>query len=117
MTSVAAATPTTISCDGLSEVDLILALYLGAGRASLGSIAGLLDAAGRALGIDARATAERLVASQRADYAIRVDYFLGRPLKIKIDKLTRAFDPALYDRDNGGPGSAALVVASLRAKP
>ena len=43
---------------------------------------------------------------------IEIDYFQGRPLKINItDDL---FDPGLFDRDNGGPGTAQKIIDQLR---
>lgn len=41
------------------------------------------------------------------------DYLHGRPLKIDLSKDDLRVD--LYDRDNGGPGSAAAIIEKLRA--
>lgn len=40
------------------------------------------------------------------------DYLMGRPLKVDLEGDT--FDPWGFDRDNGGPGTAAVVIARLR---
>lgn len=40
------------------------------------------------------------------------DYLYGRPLKCNLSEDT--FSPWGYDRDNGGPGTAARIVAQLR---
>lgn len=40
------------------------------------------------------------------------DYLFGRPLKVNLSG--DSFDPWLYDRDNGGSGTAARLVAELR---
>lgn len=45
---------------------------------------------------------------------LRFDYLKGRPLK--LDLTTDDVESWLYDRDNGGPGSFARVIAALREK-
>lgn len=49
----------------------------------------------------------------RGDTSLTFDWFLGRPIKVTIgtDELIRA---DLYDRDNGGPGTAEAIVATLK---
>lgn len=44
---------------------------------------------------------------------ISFDYLFGRPLKVLLST-NRELDPRLYDRDNGGPGTAARLISELR---
>lgn len=50
----------------------------------------------------------------REPESLYFDYLLGRPLKSNIGGDT--FRPGGYDRDNGGDGAAARIIAGLRAK-
>jgi hypothetical protein len=46
------------------------------------------------------------------DQGLYFDYLYGRPLKVNLDD--DQVDPWGYDRDNGGPGTFASIVAALR---
>lgn len=46
---------------------------------------------------------------------ISFDYLFGRPLKVLLSN-GRELDAQLYDRDNGGPGTAAQLINELRKK-
>lgn len=46
---------------------------------------------------------------------ISFDYLFGRPLKVFFSN-DRELDAQLYDRDNGGPGTAAHLIGELRKK-
>ena len=41
------------------------------------------------------------------------DYLFGRPLKVNLSG--QSFDPQLFDRDNGGNGTAQKIIDQLRA--
>jgi hypothetical protein len=50
----------------------------------------------------------------RLDGRLHFDYLYGRPLK--VDLSGDGVDPWGYDRDNGGPGTLAGIVAHLRSE-
>lgn len=56
---------------------------------------------------------ELLDEEKRRGGNISFDYLFGRPLKVFFSN-DRELDPRLYDRDNGGPGTAAQLINELR---
>ncbi|WP_280448617.1 hypothetical protein [Nocardia brasiliensis] len=49
---------------------------------------------------------------RNCDSSLRFDYVLGRPVKVNLTG--DEFDPARFDRDNGGPGAAQKIIDRLR---
>jgi hypothetical protein len=91
-----------INIAGLDKARIIAALY----NASFPLGLGLLQP-----GCGQSMTVEQ--AEQHAARGLNFDYLQGRVMK--VDLSGDAFDPGLYDRDNG-QGAAARVIESLRAK-
>ena len=104
-----------LSYDGIDEAELIHGLYHGTRSLGLNAPAGIIDR----LHGGHRVTVE----SVRADLAkfpsdedrMRLDYYLGRPLKLCLDLKAKTFEERLYDRD-AGAGAAARVIEELRSK-
>ena len=100
-------TDDNISYKGIDESELIHALYHGTRPLGMGYLHNM-----DALSLDdvRLALAERDECS-RYDF----DYFFGRPLKLRLDTVTKTFRARLYDRD-AGIGAAQAIVDGLRGK-
>jgi len=101
-----------ISYEGIDEATLVHGLYHGTPRLGLDTPAGIIDAAHGG----PRVTVEELAAELAPDMGgdeLYIDYYRGRPLKVRLDLKSKTFSEHLYDRD-AGQGAAARVVAALR---
>ena len=92
-----------VDITGLSKGQVLAALF----NASAPQGMGFLQAANGPQVMD-REFAEEIT----REYLV-FDYLFGRPLK--IDLSGQSFDPRLFDRDNGGTGTAQLIINQLRA--
>lgn len=92
-----------IDIRSLSKAEVLAALYNAASPAGLG------------FAHEARAAADMTVVEARELLRGQTtfDYLYGR--SCKIDLSSDLFDPWLYDRDNGGPGTAERIIDRLRA--
>lgn len=98
-----------VGYEGIDEAALIHGLYLGTRALGMGVFHDV-----RHLTIDQ--VREDLQAMERlGDESIRIDYYRGRPLKVRIDTKSKTFSSRLYDRD-AGSGAAARVVERLRVR-
>lgn len=94
---------TEIDITGLSKGQVLAALF----NASAPQGMGFLQAANGPQVMDLE-TAEEIT----REYLV-FDYLFGRPLK--VDLSGQSFDPMLFDRDNGGNGTAQKIINQLRA--
>ncbi len=88
-----------IFIEGIDKAALLAALYNNAAPLGLGWL-------------QARSPLSIEEAQKLLEETQSFDYLYGRPLKISLDgdeRYTR-----LYDRDNGGDGTAARIIESLR---
>lgn len=103
-----------VSFRGVDLAVLVHALYYGTRAQGMGRIHDRPD-----LTVDeVRAEITRCIHTRPPGpdrQRVVIDYYHGRPLKVKIDLGTLEFDAKLYDRD-AGEGAAARVVAELRRK-
>lgn len=105
----------TVNIRGLDRAAVLAALYnrsrpmgMGVFQARPGDMT--LEQAREAMQIgDDHARAFETAKSRGLWY---FDYLYGRPLKINLTEDDLRVD--LYDRDNGGPGSAARIIENLR---
>jgi hypothetical protein len=94
---------TEIDITGLSKAQVLAALF----NASAPQGMGVLQA-GRGPQVMDLEFAEEIT----REYLV-FDYLFGRPLK--LDLSGQSFDPRLFDLDNGGAGTAQLIIDRLRA--
>ena len=109
-----------VSLEGVDPAALLAALYNNSRPMGMG----ILHASAAEMTTDeAQALIDRghgsfsdVWSDPRKSGGHRIDYCHGRPLKvtIPIDGDPGEIDPWGYDRDNGGPGTLARIVASLR---
>lgn len=107
-----------ISYEGIDEAELIHGLYHGTGQLAVDTPAGLIDILHGGSKVTLRAVQEDLaegVVHAFDDAMMHIDYYRGRPLKVRLDLRLQNFDERLYDRD-AGEGAAARVIAALRAR-
>ena len=105
---------TTIDISGLNKGAVLAALYNASAPMGMGVFqaqAGNMTVAQAQAHIDADSTPDYPGKKPYGKYYF--DYLHGRPLKVNLKE--DAFDGGLFDRDNGGPGSAARIVEALRA--
>ena len=93
---------TEIDISGLPKAQVLAALY----NASAPQGMGVLQAANGPQVMDIQ-TAEEITRQY-----LEFDYLFGRPLKVDLSGLS--FDPFLFDRDNGGNGTAHKIIELLR---
>ena len=94
---------TDVDITGLSKGQVLAALF----NASAPQGMGVLQAANGPQVMDIQ-TAEEITRQY-----LEFDYLFGRPLK--VDLSGQSFDPMLFDRDNGGNGTAQKIINQLRA--
>lgn len=107
----------TISIAGIDKAELLAALYnnsrpmgMGVFRAVAGPMT--VEQARAALGTGGDHGRD-YGANSSGNSPMYFDYLHGRPLK--SDLSSDEFRPWGYDRDNGGTGTAAKIIAKLRA--
>lgn len=93
----------SIDLKNLPKAEVLAALYNAAAPCGLG----FLQAAATPSEMTV-ADAREILARQQT-----FEYLNGRSFKVTLD--TDTFDPWLYDRDNGGPGTAEKVIEQLRS--
>lgn len=108
-----------ISIAGLDKAAVLAALYNASAPTGMGRM-WAVRAPATMTATDAQAIIEErgddageMFGNMTASPYLTFDYLHGRPLK--IDLRGDAFDPWGFDRDNGGPGTAAGIIARLRA--
>lgn len=94
-----------VDIKGLDKADVLATLYNASKPLGLG----FLQAGGAPLDMN-RDQAQSLINSYHGD--LNFDYVHGRP--IKVDLSGASFDPWLFDRDNGGDGTAQRIIDRLR---
>lgn len=92
-----------IDISGLPKPKVLAALFNAAAPQGMGMIFGLSTSPD--MTVD---EAGRIIASGQLSF----DYLKGRPLKLYL--YDDSFDPWLYDRDNGGDGTAERIIERLR---
>ncbi|MCA9338145.1 hypothetical protein KC949_01185 [Candidatus Saccharibacteria bacterium] len=111
-----------VSIEGLSKAAVLAKLYNASSPAGMGFMMAsngpvlmtveqaqaLLDA-----GSDASGDYPEGMAALRGN-DVYFDYLYGRPLKLDLSS-DEEFDPWGFDRDNGGPGTAARLIDELRS--
>lgn len=108
-----------VSIAGLNKAAVLAALYNASAPTGMGRMwairapATMTVADAQAI-IEGRGDDEEVMfGNATASPYLTFDYLHGRPLK--IDLRGDAFDPWGFDRDNGVPGTAAAIIARLRA--
>ncbi len=101
-----------VDTTGLTRAQVLCALFNGTIPRGFGR---LVRVPSEGLTIEA---AQKFIATR--DSAVKelryyFDYVGGRPLKVDLSD-ENSFDPRLYDRDAGGPGSAKGLIERLRFK-
>jgi hypothetical protein len=96
-----------IDTSGLSRGAVLAALYNAAAPVGMGFLQYDKEPM-------AEAEANEIIAEEeaRTGEAASFDYLKGRPMKITIRE--GSIDPRWYDRDQGGPGTAARIIELLR---
>jgi hypothetical protein len=94
-----------VDITGLDPAEVVIALYERARAQGMGA----LYATHEPLTVEA---ARQVLEHTKPD---RIDYLLGRVMKVNLHETPGAFDARLYDRDNG-TGAAAAAVAALRER-
>ena len=107
-----------ISIEGINKAELLAALYnasapTGMGFMWAGRAPAKMTAADTQAVIDGRGDDSDEMFSKHRGPCLSFDYLHGRPLK--VDLRGNDFDPWGFDRDNGGPGTAARIIERLRA--
>jgi hypothetical protein len=97
-------TDSAIDISGLSKAEVLAALYNAASSAGKGFLTAAVSSQGE---MTVRQASELL--RQRTSF----DWLNGRSFKIDLSSDT--FEPWLYDRDNGGEGTAEKIIEQLRA--
>jgi hypothetical protein len=110
-----------IDIKGIDKAELLAALFNGSRQMGMG----MLHAAGvKPMTVEearkyietgddhVRMFGDQVLSSRES--RVYFDYLLGRPLKSDIGGDT--FRPGGYDRDNGGDGAAARIIAKLPRK-
>lgn len=97
-----------VSYDGIDEAVLVHALYYGTIPLGMGHLH-------NKPGLSLEDVREHLKDPHYAEHGVHFDYFHGRPLKLRLDRDKKTFNPRLYDR-NAGRGAAAAIVAQLKSE-
>lgn len=92
-----------INISGLSKAEILAALYNAASPNGFGFVQSAATPGDMTV----------LEAQQELKYSLHFDYLHGRVLK--IDLVGDELNPRLYDRDNGGDGTAERIIERLRA--
>ncbi len=104
----------SIDISGIDKAVLLAALYNNSRPMGMGFLqarSGAMSAEEAAEEIKRGDDSARMFGNKTELY---FDYLRGRPLKSNISGDT--FRPWGYDRDNGGPGTAAKIIAKLRTE-
>lgn len=104
----------TIDISGIDKAALLAALFNNSAPGGMGFLQ-----AGFGPTVMTVEDAREVIASGHHDpgaprEGLSYDYLFGRPLKSDIGGDT--YDPWGYDRDNGGPGTAASIIEKLRTQ-
>lgn len=101
-----------LSYEGLTEAELIHALYHGTHAQGMGY---LHNRPGLSLAdVDSDIANGYLMSKENG--VIHVDYYYGRPLKVWIDTVHKAINPGLYDRDAGRDAAWTVISSALARK-
>lgn len=105
-----------VSFEGMSPEVVVHALYHG--TKPLGPFGSRNDCPGLTIK-DVQREIGQFYSASPYDFDDRggydIDWYRGRPLKIRLDLNTKTFDAELYDRD-AGAGRAAEVIAALNTR-
>jgi len=104
----------TIDISGIDKAALLVALFNNSAPGGMGFLQ-----AGFGPTVMTVDDARQVIASEHHDpgaprEGLSYDYLFGRPLKSDISG--DSYDPWGYDRDNGGPGTAAGIIEKLRTQ-
>lgn len=98
-----------VNIENLPHAEILAALFNNSHPVGMGILAAIHGP--RELSVE---MAQEII-DERGGKSIYFDYLFGRPLKVDLSN-GRELDPRLYDRDNGGPGTAAHLIGELRKK-
>ena len=100
-----------VNIENLPHAEILSALFNNSHPVGMGIIAALHGPKEMSIQM-----AESIIdEKKREGRNISFDYLFGRPLKVSFSN-DRELDAQLYDRDNGGPGTAAHLIGELRKK-
>lgn len=107
-----------IDIKGIDKAELLAALYNNSRPMGMGFLQareGVMTVEQARAEIESGDDSSRMFGKNSAgNRELYFDYLRGRPLKSNLGGDT--FDPWGYDRDNGGTGTAARIIARLREK-
>ncbi|QJU07566.1 hypothetical protein FBF29_02515 [Candidatus Saccharibacteria bacterium oral taxon 488] len=98
-----------VNIEGISPAEVLARLFNNSRPVGMGILAAIHGP--QELSVEM--AQELLDEEKRRGGNISFDYLFGRPLKVFFSN-DRELDPRLYDRDNGGPGTAAQLINELR---
>ncbi len=106
-----------VDISGMDKAEVLAALYNASAPVGMGhlqAVAGEMTTEHARKVIDGHGDdTERMFPGVRGgDRTLIFDYLFGRPLKLDLSK--DSFNPWGFDRDNGGNGTAAKIIARLR---
>ena len=96
-----------VNIENLPHAEILAALFNNSHPVGMGIIAAIHGP--RELSVEMAQS----ILDERGGEEASFDYLFGRPLKISFSN-DRELDAQLYDRDNGGPGTAARLIGKLR---
>ena len=100
-----------VNIDNLSNAEVLAVLFNHSKPVGMGIFA----AAHGPRELSVEMAQEVIDEEKRRGGNISFDYLFGRPLKVFFSN-DQELDSRLYDRDNGGPGTAAHLIGELRKK-
>lgn len=106
-----------IDIKGIDKAELLAALYNNSRPMGMGFLQardGVMTIEQAQAEIKTGDDSARMFGKDGSHRELRFDYLRGRPLKADISG--DSFRPWGYDRDNGGEGAAARIVARIREK-
>ena len=98
-----------VNIENLPHAEILAALFNNSHPVGMGILAAIHGP--RELSVE---MAQEII-DERGGKSIYFDYLFGRPLKVDLSN-EQELDSRLYDRDNGGPGTAAHLIGELRKK-
>ena len=98
-----------VNIENISKAEILASLFNNSHPVGMGIIAAIHGPR------ELNAKMAQEILDERGGKSIYFDYLFGRPLKVDLSN-GRELDPRLYDRDNGGPGTAAHLIGELRKK-
>lgn len=98
-----------VNIENLPHAEILAALFNNPHPVGMGILAAIHGP--RELSVE---MAQEII-DERGGKSIYFDYLFGRPLKVDLSN-EQELDSRLYDRDNGGPGTAAHLIGELRKK-